>query len=263
MLVFSAFTPHTPLLIPNIGKENLKKLEKTSRAIQTLADDLYIAKPDTIVIISGHSESYSDAFAINLNDPYQADLSSLGDLEPAKEFHPDFSLIDHLQRQLRRNDIPITLHPEETLDYGSSVPLMLLTEQLKGLKIVPVSVSGLEPKQHFQFGQALKDQIFDSTQRVAVIATGDLSHTLSSESPAGFNARGAEFDDKIQEIISQNNAAGLINLDPEMIKEAQQCGYRALLILFGILDKLNFKSEILSYEAPFGVGYLTVNFEMA
>lgn len=263
MLVFSAFTPHTPLLIPNIGKDNLKKLEKTSQAMQHLAEDLYAAKPDMIVIISGHSECYPDAFAINLNDPYKADLSSLGDLEPAKEFRPDFPLIDHLQRQLRKNDVPVTLHPEEALDYGSSVPLMLLTEQIKGVKIVPISVSGLAPKQHFQFGQALKDQIFDSTQRVAVIATGDLSHTLTSDSPAGFSPNGAKFDDKIQELISQNNAAGLIKLDPKIIKDAQQCGYRALLILFGILDKLNFKSEILSYEAPLGVGYLTVNFEMA
>ena len=263
MLVFTALTPHTPLLIPSIGKENLKKLQKTSDSMQQLADDLYAARPDTIVVISGHSHSYSDAFAINFNDPYKIDLTKLGDLDATCDYHPDLRLIDKMQRQLRLDEIPFTLHPEDALDYGSAVPLLLLAEKLKNIKIVPVSVSNLTPKEHFNFGKALKEQIVNTTRRVAVIATGDLSHTLTTESPAGFHKSGPKFDKKIQELIAESNAAGLIKMKPDIVKEAKQCGYRALLILFGILDKQNIKTNILSYEAPLGVGYLTANFELA
>jgi len=262
MLVFAAFTPHSPLLLPNIGKENLQKLTQTTEAMQKLAEDLYSARPDTIIIISGHSKAYPNAFAINLHDTFKVDLSALGDLVDQENFYPDLSLIDSIQRQLRLDQVPFTLHPEETLDHGSAVPLLLLTEQIKNFKVIPISISDLLPKEHFGFGQALKEQILHSSRRVAVIASGDLSHTLTNESPAGFNANGAKFDKKIQELVTENNAAGLIKMKPEIVKDAAQCGYRALLILFGILDKLSFKTDILSYEAPLGVGYLAVNFEL-
>jgi aromatic ring-opening dioxygenase LigB subunit len=85
---------------------------------------------------------------------------------------------------------------------------------------------------------------------------------LSNDSPAGFNPNGAKFDQKIQELVAGNNVAGLIKMKPELVAEAEQCGYRAMLILFGILDKMNFRTDIMSYEAPLGVGYLTVKFEL-
>ena len=262
MLVFAAFTPHSPLLLPNIGKENLKQLEQTSTAMQHLADDLYSAQPDTIVVISGHNLSYPDAFAMSLNDSFQVDLTSLGDLVDEKTYYPDLALIDSGQRRLRNKEFPFSLDPDDTLDYGSAVPLLLLTEALKSFKIVPISPSDLGPKEHFKFGKALKELILESPQRIAVIASGDLAHTLNNDSPAGFHKNGAKFDEKIQELVAGNNVAGLIKMKPELVADAKQCGYRAILILFGILDKMNFRTNIMSYEAPLGVGYLTVKFEL-
>ncbi|MBU0531768.1 MAG: AmmeMemoRadiSam system protein B [Candidatus Uhrbacteria bacterium] len=262
MLVFAAFTPHTPLLIPEIGKDNLKKIAKTTAAMQELADDLYAAKPDTVVFISGHGTRYPDAFSITLSDSYRVDLSEFGELTHKEVFHPDMMLIDRLQRAFRHEHLPFSLHPEETLDHGTSVPLLLLSKQLPGVRVVPVIYSELDAKTHFKFGQELRELIEDSDHRVAVIASGDLSHCLTSDAPAGFNPEGAKFDAKIQELVTAGNAAGLIKLDAELIKNAAECGYRPLLILFGVLDKINMKPVIHSYEAPFGVGYLTASFEL-
>lgn len=262
MLAFAAFTPHTPLLIPTIGKDNLEKIAETAASVKSLAEDLYLARPDTIIIISGHSKFYPNAFSIQLNDIFKTDLSKLGDLGAEKTYQPDFALIDTFQRQLRQAEIPFTLHPDEIFDYGVSVPLMLLTEKLDQIKVVPISPSLLNSKEHFAFGQALKKTIINSTKRVAVIAAGDLSHALTNESPAGFHKDGEVFDKKIQEILATNNAAGLIKIKPEVVEDAAQCCYRALLILFGILDKQNINTKILSYEAPLGVGYLTAKFNL-
>jgi len=262
MLVFAALAPHTPLLLPAIGKENLEKLTDTKAAIDHLAEEIYASHPDTIIVISGHGTRYPDAFAVNLHDPYTADLSGFGDLTEYPKYRPNLMLVDYMQRQMREAGLPFSLYPDEKLDYGTSVPLLALGDRIKDVRVVPISYSDLDSKDHFKFGQALKDIILNSTDRIAVIASGDMSHALSSDSPAGFHADGEIFDAKIQELVSANNAAGLIKLDPEMVKNASECGYRPLLILYGILDKINFRPTIHAYEAPFGVGYLTASFEL-
>jgi len=49
-----------------------------------------------------------------------------------------------------------------------------------------------------------------------------------------------------------------------MYPEAGECGLRSFSFLLGILEeaKIDWKAEILSYEAPFGVGYLVANFKL-
>ena len=48
----------------------------------------------------------------------------------------------------------------------------------------------------------------------------------------------------------------------EMFPEAGECGLRSFSFLLGILEEsgLDWQPEILSYEGPFGVGYLVINF---
>ena len=55
---------------------------------------------------------------------------------------------------------------------------------------------------------------------------------------------------------------GILNLDSELIERAGECGLRSFVILLGVLDGLEIKPEILSYEGPFGVGYLVASFEV-
>ncbi|MFH1712122.1 MAG: class III extradiol dioxygenase subunit B-like domain-containing protein [Patescibacteria group bacterium] len=260
MLVFAAFTPYSPLLLPSIAQDQIKMVMKTRQAMLDLAEDLYATHPDTIVLISEHPTSYADSFSISLSDPYKFDLSEFGDLGYDQTFRPRTMLIDRLQRSLRRNGQPVTLTSDDKLNYASAVPLKILTENLNSISLVPITYCDLDAKAHFQFGQALKDEIFSSSNRVAVIACGDMSHALTSESPAGFHKDGEKFDAKIQELLSQKNTAGLISLDEELVKNAAETCYRPLTILFGLLERVSVKPEILSYEAPFGVGYLVANF---
>ena len=101
MLVFSAFTPHSPLLLPAVNKDQQQLVKKTSEAMQELADELYAANPDTILLITEHPTIYKEAFSINLSDPYRFDMSEFGILSIEQTFHPNLSLIDSLQRSLR------------------------------------------------------------------------------------------------------------------------------------------------------------------
>ena len=262
MLTFAAITPHTPLLIPTIGKDNIKKLDATAKGFQTLAQSFAEASCDTVIIISSHASQHADAFSINLHDEYRTDFKDFGDMGTTKEFQPDLELITQIQRMSRDQQVPFTLNSTASLDHGIGVPLHYLTENVPSPKIVPLSYSGLSSKDHLKFGNLLKDLIDQSHRRIGVIASGDLSHCLTSDAPLGFRKEGELFDEAIQQAVAGSSTSTLLAMDDELPKQAGSCLYQRLLVLFGILERKKARPEILSYEAPFGVGYLVAQFHV-
>lgn len=262
-IVFSALTPHPPVLIPEIGKDNVAKLKKTQAAMEQLEQEFYAAKPDSIIIISDQGKISPEMFGINLTADYKAGFKDFGDFGLELKFKSDFMTIQQIRAADETGDAaPLQMLSEENLEHGFSVPLYFFTKHLKNIPIVPVVYSGLSYEQHFKFGQFLKERLAESPKRIAVIGSGDLSHTLTKEAPGGFSEAGAKFDKKFTELIKKKDAAGLIKMDPELIKDAQETAVRPSLILLGIIDSLNTKTEVLSYEAPFGVGYLVASFKL-
>jgi len=263
MLVYAAHVPHTPLLLPTIGRENTDVLKKTNEALKIVAQELYAARPEVLIILAGHGNPSPEVFALNLNNSYQTDLSEFGDLTTKKNFTCELGCADQLQRFLRHSHMPFTLFSNQSLSYTVSVPLIKLTEKIKTLSILPIfSAPKLSPKKHFEFGQLLKEIVATTDKRVAVISTGDLSHALSTNAPAGLHTEGAEFDENIREALKSVTVSGLLQLDPELIAKASECAYQPILMLLGLLEGANIRPEELSYEFPFGVGYLTVQFHL-
>ena len=259
MLCFAAAMPHSPLLLETIGKENVHKLESTRSAVAKLKDDLEASKPDAVLVISSHSIKHEDAFSINLHDEYHVDLKDFGDLTTTGTFVPDAQFITEIRRHLRNKLFPFTLDSSPTLDYGTAIPLLLLGVTSK---IVPVSYSGLDRKMHAEFGRELKELIMRTDKRVAVIASGDLSHCLSSDAPVEFHKDGARFDEAIQEAVRQQSLSHMLNLNEDLLTNASECAYRPFLVLFGVMERVNSRPKIHSYESPFGVGYLVAQFHL-
>lgn len=259
-LVFAAITPHPPLLIPTIGKETVKKIEKTQKAFEQLEEDLYLSKPDALFIISPHGSYFDDAFTLNVCPEYETDLKEFGDLATRLKFKGEMNLSALIRESTKDQGIPTAMISEPHLDHGSAVPLYFLTPHLPTVQILQLGFCGLDWKTHVEFGFLLKEQIMDTNKRVAVIASGDLSHALTSDAPAGFNVAGKKFDTKLQELLSTRNTAGILQLDPQLVTDAAECGFRSILILTGLLKNVDYEYKQYCYEGPFGVGYLTANF---
>jgi AmmeMemoRadiSam system protein B len=254
----AAIVPHSPLLIPEIGKENLLKLKKTEEALAKIEKIFIKNKIETIIIISPHGTGQENNFAINLSQTYKSNFEDFGNFSIKKEYNPNLKLI-HKIRQRLENQLPTQLITEENLDHGTSIPLFLLADNLPNLKIVPIYYSGLSYQEHFQFGQEIKEEILKSNERIAVIASGDFSHRLNNNSPIGYSPRGKKFDKKILDAITNKDVPKLLTLDPELVIEAHECGLKSLISLLGMLDQINYTPEIMSYEHPFGIGYLVAN----
>lgn len=263
MLIFAAHVPHTPLLLPTIGRENTEALKKTREALKIVAEELYAAHPDVLIILASHGNPSPDAFAVNLNDLYETNLSEFGDIATKLTYAPEAGTVDRLQRFARRSNIPFTLFSDSSLGHGLAVPLITLTERLKKIFIIPLfSATGLPAKTHFEFGQSLNELVSLSDLRLAVVSAGDLSHALSSKAPAGLRPEGALFDEAVRQAVKSIAASGLLQLDAEFVAKAAECAYYPVLIMLGLLDSIKVRPEELAYEAPFGVGYLTVIFHL-
>ena len=260
-IVFSAIVPHAPILIPAIGKENLDQIKKTQSSYQELEQDLYASAPDSIIIISPHGLIQPGAFTINSSPEFKINFENFGDFTTTMELPGDIGLAYKIKENLETK-APLQLITEEILDHGTGVPLYLLTKNIKSIKIIPLYYSGLDLKAHFEFGQLLKRELLVSKERIAVIASGDLSHKLTKNAPAGYSPKAAKFDKKLIEYLKNEKAQDILSLNETLIVEAGECGLKSIIILLGILDGIQYTPEMLSYEAPFGVGYLTMNFKL-
>lgn len=259
-LVFAAITPHPPLLLPSIGKEALEKIIKTKQALEKLEEDLYLSKPDTIIIFSPHGNLLNDAFTINVSPDFESDFKEFGEVTTKLKFRGEMSLVSALREEGREQPFPIVLTSEQTVDHGVSIPLFYLAQHLPEITVLPIGFCGLDAVTHVNFGYFIKERIMQSTKRVAVIASADLSHALTVEAPAHFHPEGPEFDAKIQELLLKKNPEGLTALEPAFVGNASECGFRSILMLLGVLRDINYAYTPYCYEAPFGVGYLTANF---
>lgn len=263
MIVFAAIVPHSPLLAPSIGKEHREKLADTLRGFEELAQALYLAKPETIVMLSPHAAMYPDAWSGNVAPMFKGSLKEFGDHGTELPVKADFLLLDHIHRHMRDQKVPFTLTSSEELDYATTIPLLFLLKNMPNAKLIPVGMSGLDPKQHLAFGEELKNILHAESRRVAVIATADLSHTVNTNSPEGMTEEGIQFDKQIREFALAQNVNGILGMSPEMLEKAKQSAHKPIITLLGTLKDMNCKSKELSYEAPFGVGMSVIKFELA
>ena len=268
MLKFACICPHPPIIIPNIGKnEDLKMTKNTIQAMKKLAQEISKKNIDTLIIISPHGQIYSDRMNIAYGGEFHGDFSQFD--APSIKF--DYASYDNLAKKIieasNEDGINVNEYTEnEILDHGIMVPMYYLGQHLaENVKIVPINYSMLSTNTHFNFGQII-GEIINSEQfknkNIALVASGDLSHRLFYGAPDDMPLAGKEFDKKLIEDLKNKNTDEILEYDEYWVEAAGECGYRSIVILLGVLSNIKYEPKILSYEGPFGVGYLVANFEI-
>jgi MEMO1 family protein len=192
------------------------------------------------------------------------DMSTWGVATPPRIFPNDREFAAALLEECAGLGVPASSLGDRAyaLDHGVMVPMHFIAGRIAGLPVVPLTFSWLPLQTHFLFGKAVQASAKRLNRRLALIASGDLSHRLIPGAPAGYDPKGKEFDKQVVYSVSRLDCRTLIDLDPEFIEKAGECGLRSIVVLLGALDGLSVSSEILSYEGPFGVGYLVAAFDV-
>ena len=255
--VLSALLPHSPLLIDEIGKNNKEALKSTINAYNLIKEKIIEKKVDTIIIISQHGEILDNSFSIGIAPEYQISFAQFGCFKKRDNLKSDLLLADRLLEY-----VPIESRPVPSLDYGTAIPLELLIRDIKDFKVLPIyCANNLSWQDHYDFGLKLKEFIDSQEKKLAIIASGDLSHRLTINSPGGYSPKGVKFDNKIISYLSNSQTIKdkILKLNPENVLEAKECVIRPLLMLLGIVSN-DYKGKQLAYQTDFGVGYLSYLF---
>jgi len=266
MSIIGAFmVPHPPLIIPEIGRGEEKKIEDTVRSYDEVGCRIKELSPETIVILSPHNLLYGDYFHIRPEKKLQGSFTQFGAGDVSFEVSADTELVERLNEEATQQDMPWgTLGGRgEALDHGTLVPLYFIRRHYREFRMVSIGLSGLPLSMHYRFGQALRKALDELGRKAVIIASGDLSHYLKEDGPYGFRKEGPQYDEKIMEVMGNAAFDRLLGFSDDFCEKAGECGHRAFTIMAGALDGMKVKAEKLSYEGVFGVGYGICAYEVA
>ena len=252
--------PHPPIVIPEIGRDRVIQVQATVKSMLQVAADIRSTDADTLVFISPHSRFSYDTFLLRGGERARGSLALFGYPNLKNQFEMDEELAVAITDECRESGLPAAFgNSNDDVDHGILVPFYFIGQK-KTYRIVSLSISGLPLESHYRFGEAIGRTCERYKRKIAIIASGDLSHRLTIDAPAGYSPRGADFDKLVCEIVSRGDLAELRDLDYALIEAAGECGLRSFVTLGGALKNKNYTAKLLSYEGPFGVGYMVAEF---
>ena len=187
-------------------------------------------------------------------------LPSVGSKEDRGEVKKTIENLEKLGKKLAKVKPDTIIVSSPHPDWGFNVPLFFLAKDFKG-KIETFLIGTESPQFYFEEGKRLYDlKIKNLKLKIALVASGDMSHCLKENGPYGFQADGLKFDKELIESLKKKDIETILKLD-DLYPEAGECGLRSFCFILGILEGsgINWQPEILSYEGPFGVGYLVAD----
>ena len=257
MIIKAYAVPHPPIILPEVGRGEERRIENTTLSFQRMAHDIELLAPATIVLSSPHAPAYADGFYIAGGDGGYGDLRSFGIPHVREEVSLDRTFSERLAVTLADRGIYTTgtTQGRGGFDHGTLIPLRFIHQRFTDFKLVLIGISWLESDVHREVGKAVARIAEELKRRVVFIASGDLSHVLKKDGPYGYRPEGPVFDAEIARIFREGDLEALFHFDPAILEEAAECGLRSFQMMAGVLDGAPYESELYSYEGTFGVGY--------
>ena len=262
--------PHAPVFIDKVGGGQTEQVQNTINAYRRVAKEIEQMQPDLIIIISPHGPIFSDAIALYDLDQYHGDMKRFGEYSLSFDAQKDKVFIEKLLEENRKQDgyfYPLTnsqfakFQHAPVLDHGVTVPLYFISEHLKAIKLVALSYGSLSYLELLKNGEIIKKVADESQDRIVIIASGDMSHALSSKGPYQYHEDGPWFDQMMRVSIEKQQPYNVFTEDENRINNAAECGLRSYAIMMGAFNRCKLTCKVYSYEGPFGVGYLIAGFK--
>ena len=262
MSILAAYVvPHPPLIIPEVGRGEEKKIQLTVSAYERAMKEAAELAPDTVIIVSPHTVMYADYFHIAPGEEASGSFGQFGAPEVAVTAQYDAVLAKEIE--MEAGEAGIEAGPvggrNAALDHAVMIPLHFLHAYTHNFRVVRLGISGLSPLDHYNFGKCVARAVETLGRRAVFIASGDLSHKLTPEGPYGFAPEGPRFDKACMKYLEEGDFLKLLRMERTLYERAAECGLRAFWMMAGALDGQALKIKKLSYQGTFGVGYGVVS----
>jgi aromatic ring-opening dioxygenase catalytic subunit (LigB family) len=222
--VFAA--SHAPLVARDWDILPAKVQDGLATAYTTLGRRVMAARPDVLIEISpDHWVNFFlnnlPTLCIGIGESHEGPPEPFLRNFPHKTLPGDAGLATHILETALREDFEPSISHHLTLDHGFCIPLLRM-----GLapmpRIVPIVLNDLEPpmmsvRRCFAWGRLLAQAIasYEEPLRVAVLATGGLSHSIGEPTMGDIDEK---FDHRCIELFAAGHEAPLVDfLEPALI----------------------------------------------
>lgn len=252
------FVPHPPIIIPEIGKGQEQNAKATVQAYDIVGRQIRELAPQVIILTTPHGTAYGDYIHISPGKTLEGSFKDFGAPDTHFEFSSDTALIDEIIKSAHSYGIEAggLGSKDNNLDHGALVPLFYISKYYSDFLLIRISIAALSLNQLYTFGHCIQKAVAKSEKKAVLVGSGDLSHKLSPDGPYGFNQQGPVFDKLLVNAIKTADFKKLLDIDEDLCYQAGECGLRSFAIIAGALNAFNIKANVLSYEGPFGVGYM-------
>ncbi|GAV24683.1 hypothetical protein ciss_06160 [Carboxydothermus islandicus] len=267
--IYGIAAPHPPIIIPEIGRGEEKKCQNTINALKELKEKIKKINPETLIVISPHAPLFSDVVAVNMNEKLTGNFGNFGAPEITFSYQTDLEFARTFITKAKHEGVSVAgidaglarvVRVPTTLDHGTMVPLYYLDPEQK-YRLVVVSQGLIPFSEIYRLGTIIREVAAELKRQIVIIASGDLSHRLTPDAPAGYDPSGRYFDRLMVDVFTKGDPWELLTIDKSFAEQAGECGLRSFIMLFGAFEGYRVRSGVLSYEGPFGVGYLVAEVE--
>lgn len=247
-LVFAGGASHVPDLLarPEIDPDD--GVTRLLAGYERMAEDLEAADPDVILVTADcHFQSFETHHYV-VGDA----ASHGGSMEFFKRPDLDLELKGSpvmaglIADAVRGAGLEVEVAPRVDLDHGLIVPLRLMLPR-PDVAVVPIIT---QPHRSFSpfgaraFGTAMRTAVEESGLRVAMLATGGLSHWLD---PGKFGGVDVEFDSYLLAMLRAGRGNDIANLEPYPLLDHGQYEFPNWLIMLGLVGE-GVRGDVYTYE---------------
>ncbi|HWO42490.1 MAG TPA: extradiol ring-cleavage dioxygenase [Candidatus Eisenbacteria bacterium] len=269
-IVFACAASHAPGITAWTEAAPREQAEKVLGAYRRLAALIEAAKPDALVAITVEHWAnffldHMPAFCIGRAPHYEGPIEEWLRI-PKTRVRGDVDLASTLIDACLEGGFDPSFSDELLLDHATMLPLHFLNRAMR-LPLVPVILNTLTrpmptPKRCLALGRLLGEVLESSRKRVALVATGGLSHWPGEAKHGKINVA---FDRRFLETLTAGDRNRLADYSHEAIdREAGSGGHeiRTWIALAGAVPDR--RAEVLAYEpvVPWATGCGIVAFSL-
>ena len=231
-LVFAGVCSHAPGITGRAHLADPALRDPFHTAFHAMGDELRATKPDALVLVGAeHFGNFfmnnMPAYAMGMAESYEGPIEDpvwLGIAKTRIPGNPDLS--QRLIAEVMQSS-DVAFAEEWLFDHGLIVPLNFLTPKYD-LDIVPVNINCQGPPltplhRAWAFGEALRRAADSVPERIAIIATGGISHWPATPDSGKINV---EWDREFMARWARNDRDALLAYnDADIYREAGQGGF--------------------------------------
>ena len=261
-IVAAMATCHAPALILRQPGEDPAQLDATAAAMRRLGEVLDETQPDALIIVGlDHLEAFTldctPTFAVVVGPEVAGGFAGHRWQEPV---HQDLARAIHTG--LLERHIDVAASHRAYMGHAFVVPFEYVLGD-RAIPVVPFFVNIYVPPlptpiRCYELGRALADVVAQTDLRVAILASGGMSHFPGTER---YPDPEFDFDREALETLRAGRASDLLKLGVERLDELGNTELLTWYVVFGAVGDQ--PADVLTYQPTWHHGLGVVNFPLA